>query len=208
MPNSGARTPSHSPQSRKQSAAPVSIACRYFALHRWTRSKRGPRYDPERSRSKTNQMSEMVRLPVQNLPQRFPAASPGQRFPNWRLLIKVSRTRENGMRMRHSRRQALPPIRRADRLRRGAAPCTCRSDTPTRILPGETADNRPKVPSTRGASDTTEKDRNLGLRQGGYGDNYGRRTKTTLPRRTQGSLHLSGFPYRYRAPVCWPSESL
>ncbi len=68
-------------------------------------------------------VSEYVPLPVQNLPQPFPAATPGRRVPNCRLSIKVPNTRENGTRRRHNRRQALPPSGGADCLRCGAAPC-------------------------------------------------------------------------------------
>jgi hypothetical protein len=70
-------------------------------------------YPPFRS---SNNASSNVPLPVQNLSQPFPAATPVHRVPNCRLVIKVPRTRENGARIRHSQRQAAPASGRVVRL--------------------------------------------------------------------------------------------
>ena len=76
--------------------------------------------------------STIVPLLVQVYRRRYSMPS-GQAAPNCRLSIKVPRSRENGTRMRLSRRWAESAIRREIPVPRGANPCARRTDTPTRV---------------------------------------------------------------------------
>jgi hypothetical protein len=67
-------------------------------------------------------MPQNVPLPVQNLQQRFPSVTLGRRIPNCRLVNKVPDFRENGTRMRHSRRRRYPQSN-GGLCRCEAAPC-------------------------------------------------------------------------------------
>ena len=58
----------------------------------------------------TPRISRNLPMPGQNLRQPFLSVTASRQIPNCRLVIKVPDTRENGTRMRHGRRQKIPPV--------------------------------------------------------------------------------------------------